>query len=123
VLDKAGILIFPVLGNILTSSWREDEMEENQRQKIGNVLYALPLFLLGAFLLVLGFRKELPSNRFIGAVFFVSIMTSACSSLMTNDIGLRGVVVNRFKQPKLFWFQFILMTVAALACLCITITG
>jgi len=98
-------------------------MEENQKQKIGKVLYILPLALLGVFLLVLGLGKDLPSNRVMGAVFFIAIMTSACSSLLTDDIGLRGVVVNRFKQPKLFWFQFALMTMAALACLWISITG
>jgi hypothetical protein len=98
-------------------------MEENKKKKIGKILYVLPLALLGAFVLALGIANALPSKRVIGSVFFVAITISTCSSLLTDDIGLRGAVVNRFKQPKFFWFQFGLMTIAAMACLWAALRG
>jgi hypothetical protein len=95
---------------------------KTNKQKLGEVMYIIPIVALLSSVVVPLVMGLNPSKRTMMVIISASIFVSTLSSLLTDDIGIRGYgVVNRFEKPRIFWYLFVFQSILTVAFLCIAI--
>ena len=80
------------------------------KQKVGNIFYVIPVVMIGIYLLIALTAKELPTKKVTFLFLSAAIIVSAFSSLLTEDIGIRGYgTVKKSERPGLYWFQVVFL--------------
>lgn len=81
-----------------------------RRQVLGNILYIASILITGLYAINIVTLNWLSSKNNI--LLFVGIIsiTIACSSLLTEDVGIRGFgTAKKSERPDLYWFQIIFL--------------
>lgn len=80
------------------------------KQKLGNLLYIMPIVLLGIFIIVVFIAEELPTKKVTFLFISAAVVMSVFSSLLTDDVGIRGYgTVKKVERPGLYWFQVVFL--------------
>ncbi|HEY9833552.1 MAG TPA: hypothetical protein V6D26_23575 [Stenomitos sp.] len=90
---------------------RSPDRPKTKKQKLGEALYITPIVGLLIPLVLILTNSWNPSKRQILAIGSAGFFISTVSSLLTDDIGIRGVgAVKRIDNPKQYWTQFVVQT-------------
>ena len=86
------------------------EMPFRQRPlkyKIGHSIYISSIVALGIFAAIVLITNWLPSKRTVAMILSVATIVNTYSTLLTEDIGIKGVgTVRKADSPSWFWRQF-----------------
>ncbi|WP_136525409.1 hypothetical protein [Geomonas ferrireducens] len=78
-----------------------------QKYKVGHLLYLTTIVALGIFAVTILISQWLPSKRSVALVLSITTLVNTCSTLLTEDIGIKGVgTVRKADSPSWFWRQF-----------------
>jgi len=93
-------------------------LPKTKKQKIGEALYIAPIVVVIAAIVVMITTDWNPTKKVILAIGSAGFFISTVSSLLTDDIGIRGVgAVKRVDKPGQYWTQFVIQTVLTLVLL------
>lgn len=85
----------------------EPEPAKTTKQKIGRVIYFIPVIILATVVVLMAATEWMPSKSLLASIFSASFLLNTMSSSLTDDIGVRGVgAVKRTVNPRYFWGQF-----------------
>ena len=77
------------------------------KYKIGHFIYVSSIVGLGIFAVMMLTTKWLPSKRTVAMILSVATLVNTYSTLLTEDIGIKGVgAVRKADSPGWFWSQF-----------------
>ena len=97
-------------------------ISKTNKQKTGQFLYKLAIVTLLSFVFLVMITSWFPSKRITALILSTAICISTYSSLLTDDIGIRGVgAVKRLDNPTNYWGQFIFQSIMAVAFLLVAI--
>lgn len=96
--------------------------ERTLKYKVGHFLYVLSVIALLAIALMSLATKRLPSKRSFASIVSTCVLVNTISSLLTDDIGIKGVgPVRRSDSPTWFWLQFAFQSLLTVALMMIAV--
>lgn len=89
-----------------------------KKQTVERLLFLLPILIICVFFIYVFGTNKPPTRPATGATIFAIIFISTLSSLVTKEIGLKGFwAIKKQEKPALFWLEFVLQLILALAIL------
>ena len=93
-------------------------MSDKSKQLIDKILYLLPIAIIAAFFINTWWTNAAPTKLAVGLTFAGLVLVATFSALYTKEIGARGFwLVSKAEKPGLFWFEFVVQLLIAVAVL------